>query len=450
MGLPTYWELMLNIIDIIQKKRDGHTLTAEEINYFIQGYTRGDIPDYQAAALAMTIYFRGMMGEEITHLALAMAASGDSMDLSAIDGIKVDKHSTGGVGDKTTLTTTPIVAAAGIPVAKMSGRGLGHTGGTVDKFEAIPGFRVQLSPAEFIAQVKQINLAVIAQSGNLVPADKKLYSLRDVTATIDSVPLIASSVMSKKLAAGANAILLDVKVGDGAFMKNMDEARILARTMVDIGHRSSRRMAAVLSTMEQPLGLAIGNALEVSEAIDLLSGQGPADLKELTLFLAGYMIYLGGKAATPEIGQEIALGLLESGAALAKLQVMVSMQGGQWLPGNTLCLPEAPIKQAIIASKAGYLQNIDTEKLGRTAMLLGAGREKIGDAIDYSAGIVLKKKPGDQVRVGEVLAMLHTSNLERANQVLPLVTDLFHIAPDPKVMLPLILGVITPEGENIF
>ncbi|MGE5454527.1 MAG: thymidine phosphorylase, partial [Methylocystaceae bacterium] len=284
--MPTYWELMLNIIDIIQKKRDGHTLTAEEINYFIQGYTRGDIPDYQAAALAMTIYFRGMMGEEITHLALAMAASGDSMDLSAIDGIKVDKHSTGGVGDKTTLTTTPIVAAAGIPVAKMSGRGLGHTGGTVDKFEAIPGFRVQLSPAEFIAQVKQINLAVIAQSGNLVPADKKLYSLRDVTATIDSVPLIASSVMSKKLAAGANAILLDVKVGDGAFMKNMDEARILARTMVDIGHRSSRRMAAVLSTMEQPLGLAIGNALEVSEAIDLLSGQGPADLKELTLFLA--------------------------------------------------------------------------------------------------------------------------------------------------------------------
>ncbi|MGE5379829.1 MAG: pyrimidine-nucleoside phosphorylase [Methylocystaceae bacterium] len=441
---------MYKIIDIIQKKRDGQALSSEEIDFFIKGYTRGGIPDYQASALAMAIYFRGMNAEETAHLALAMAASGDTMDLSAIGGIKVDKHSTGGVGDKTTLTAIPIVAAAGVPVAKMSGRGLGHTGGTIDKFESITGFRVQLSAAEFIAQVQNIKLAVIAQSGNLVPADKKLYALRDVTATVDSVPLIASSVMSKKLAAGANAILLDVKVGDGAFMKNLEEAVVLARTMVDIGSRAGRQVAAVLSTMDQPLGYAVGNSLEVKEAVDLLADHGPSDLRELSIFIAGYMIYLGGKALTPDAGFKLAANLLTSGAALDRFRAMIVAQGGGW-PANSLPdLPTAPVTQLVIASEAGFIQHIDTEKLGRTAMLLGAGREKIGDAIDYSAGILLNKKPGDWVETGEVLAVMHTATKERAAEVQPRAAALFHISPQPVVKGPLILGVISSQGEEFF
>ncbi|MCR4399349.1 MAG: thymidine phosphorylase, partial [Syntrophomonadaceae bacterium] len=350
--------------DLIKKKRDGGELTTEEIDFLVKGLTSGAIPDYQVTAWAMAVFFRGMSARETRDLALAMAASGDTVDLSGIRGIKVDKHSTGGVGDKTTLVVIPLVAAAGVPVAKMSGRGLGHTGGTVDKFESIPGFRSALSREEFIAQVNAVGAAVVAQSGNLVPADKKLYALRDVTATVDSIPLIASSVMSKKLAAGADAIVLDVKVGSGAFMKRTEEAFQLARLMVDIGTGAGRRVVALVTDMDQPLGHAVGNLLEVREAVDTLRGKGPADLEGLCLHLAGHMLALGGKAGDPVQGTALARQLLAAGDGLAKLREMVAAQGGrpEWLEREEE--GRARYWETVPAPSTGYVAAIDAEAVG--------------------------------------------------------------------------------------
>lgn len=400
--------------DIILKKRQGLELSREEIEFFVRGYAGGEIPDYQAAAFLMAVYFRGLSFRETADLTMAMVASGETVDLSSIPGRKVDKHSTGGVGDKTTLVLAPLVAAAGVPVAKMSGRGLGHTGGTVDKLESIPGLRVNLTPQEFIAQVQKIGLALVAQSGNLVPADKKLYALRDVTATVDSIPLIASSVMSKKIAAGAEAIVLDVKVGDGAFMRSLEEARSLAATMVAIGRLVGRQTTAVITGMDQPLGFAVGNALEVREAIETLAGKGPADLVELCLILGGHMLFLAGTAGTPEEGAERLEEVLKSGRALEKFKEMVREQGGD--PKTVEepdRLPVASCREEVFARGEGYLCALRAEKIGRAAMLLGAGREKKEDVIDHGAGVVLHKKVGDYVKPGEVLATLYASDPAR-------------------------------------
>ncbi|WP_027719250.1 pyrimidine-nucleoside phosphorylase [Desulfovirgula thermocuniculi] len=400
--------------DIILKKRQGQELSREEIEFFVRGYAGGEIPDYQAAAFLMAVYFRGLSFRETADLTMAMVASGETVDLSSIPGRKVDKHSTGGVGDKTTLVLAPLVAAAGVPVAKMSGRGLGHTGGTIDKLESIPGLRVSLTPQEFISQVRKIGLAVVAQSGNLVPADKKLYALRDVTATVDSVPLIASSVMSKKIAAGAEAIVLDVKVGDGAFMRTMEEARSLATTMVAIGRLVGRQTTAVISDMDQPLGFAVGNALEVREAIEALAGNGPADLVELCLVLGGHMLFLAGAAATPGEGAGRLEEVLRSGRALEKFKEMVREQGGD--PKTVEepdRLPLARHREVVVARGEGYVCAVKAKKIGRAAMLLGAGREKKEDSIDHGVGVVLHKKSGDYVKSGEALATLYASDAAR-------------------------------------
>lgn len=396
--------------DVIMKKRQGGSLTREEIDFFVSGYVAGDIKDYQVSALLMAVFFRGLDREETADLTLAMAGSGDQADLSGIPGVKVDKHSTGGVGDKTTLVLAPLVAAAGVPVAKMSGRGLGHTGGTIDKLESIPGFSVNIAPGDFIRQVGEIGVAVVAQTGNLVPADKKLYSLRDVTATVDCVPLIASSVMSKKIASGADAIVLDVKAGSGAFMRNGREAGDLARTMVEIGKLTGRKTVALITDMDQPLGYTVGNALEVREAIDTLQGRGPADLVELCLALGGEMLLLGGKAASSEEAERILRELLANGAAVGKFKQMVAAQGGD--PGvadDMGMLPRAARQREVTAAAGGYVVSINAEMVGRAAMLLGAGRVSKESPIDLAAGIVLFKKVGDRVAAGEPLATMHYS-----------------------------------------
>ncbi|MQL52068.1 pyrimidine-nucleoside phosphorylase, partial [Desulfofundulus thermobenzoicus] len=383
----------MRMYDIILKKRRGHELATEEINFFVQGYTAGRIPDCQAAALLMAVFFQGLTARETADLTLAMAGSGDRMDLSAIPGPKVDKHSTGGVGDKTTLVLAPLVAAAGVPVAKMSGRGLGHTGGTADKLEAIPGFKVNLSPEDFIRQIRENGLAVVTQTGNLVPADKKLYALRDATATVDSIPLIASSVMSKKIAAGAGAVVLDVKAGSGAFMRSVEDALALARTMVAIGHQVGLRTVAVISDMDQPLGLAVGNALEVREAVETLAGKGPADLRELCLVLGSHMLVLAGAVDGVEQGREKLADLLDRGQALAKFREMIRAQGGDpRVVENPALLPAAREQEPVRAGQEGYVTAIQAEGIGRAAMLLGAGRRTKEDAIDPAVGVVLHKK----------------------------------------------------------
>jgi len=435
----------MRMYDIILKKREGRELTGEEIKFFIDGYTAGGIPDYQAAALLMAIFFRGLSAGETAGLTMAMCDSGDRADLSAIPGIKVDKHSTGGVGDKTTLVLVPLVAAAGVPVAKMSGRGLGHTGGTVDKLESIPGFKVVLEPAEFIDQVRRVGAAVVAQTGRLAPADKKLYALRDVTATVDSVPLIASSVMSKKIAAGADAIVLDVKTGSGAFMRDVDSAFSLARTMVGIGNWVGRRTVALVTGMDQPLGRAVGNALEVREAIETLKGEGPADLVELCLALGAVMLLLAGKAASIPEGREKLAGLLDSGRALAKCEEFIAAQGGD--PRVTRedgLLPAAKLLEEVPAPAAGYVQAIHAERVGRAAMLLGAGRENKESKIDLSVGVVLKKKVCDRVQAGEPVAELHAAGPDRLAEVREIIQKAYNIGdkrPEPR---PLVCGTV-PE-----
>ncbi|TFJ45312.1 pyrimidine-nucleoside phosphorylase [Carnobacterium divergens] len=401
----------MRMVDIIEKKRDGQELTKAEINFVITGYTNGTVPDYQMSALAMAIYFKDMTNQEITDLTMAMVESGEQIDLSAIHGIKVDKHSTGGVGDTTTLVLAPLVAAVGVPVAKMSGRGLGHTGGTIDKLEAIKGFNVEISNDEFIQLVNRDQVAVVGQSGDLAPADKKLYGLRDVTGTVDSIALIASSIMSKKIAAGADAIVLDVTTGDGAFMKNEKDAERLAKTMVQIGKLANRQTMAIISDMSQPLGLAIGNSLEVKEAIDALKGEGPADLMEMVYVLGSQMVVLAKKADTLEAARELLKEAIQSGAATTKFKEMIRNQGGdESIVDHPENLPQAEFVIELPAKESGYISEMVADQLGIAAMLLGAGRRTKEDTIDYSVGLMLHKKVGDSVTAGEPLVTVYANS----------------------------------------
>ena len=400
----------MRMYDIIHKKRNGGELSDEEIRFFVDGYTNGTIPDYHAAAFCMAVYFRGMTARETSALTLAMAESGDQIDLSGVDGFTVDKHSTGGVGDKTSLIVAPIVASCGGKVAKMSGRGLGHTGGTVDKLEAIPNFRTELSPDEFIKQVNDIGLCIVGQTGELAPADKKLYSLRDVTATVESIPLIASSIMSKKLAAGSRGIVLDVKTGSGAFMKTVEESEELAKEMVSIGKSAGRSVTAVITNMDIPLGDSVGNSLEVIEAIKTLKGEGESDLTEVCLTLAAQMLCMV-TGEDEKTCYAMAKGAIDDGSALSKLREMISAQGGNADVIDDYSLFKQP-KHAveIVSEYDGYIEHTDAEKIGLASVILGAGREKKGDPIDPSAGIVLKKKTGDHIEKGETLAVFYTDD----------------------------------------
>lgn len=431
----------MRMIDIITKKRDGGALTRQEIEFFIQGYTRGEIPDYQASALAMAIYFRDMDDRERADLTMAMAYSGDIIDLSAIKGIKVDKHSTGGVGDTTTLVLAPLVAALGVPVAKMSGRGLGHTGGTIDKLEAIAGFKVELTNEQFIEHVNRDQIAVIGQSGNLTPADKKLYALRDVTGTVSSIPLIASSIMSKKIAAGADAIVLDVKTGAGAFMKTEQQAIELAQAMGRIGKSLGRRTMAVISDMSQPLGFAVGNALEVQEAIDTLRGRGPADLTELVLTLGSQMVVLAGKAGSLLEARTMLEQAISSGAALEKFRTFLRNQGGDAdvvdFPER---LPQAKYRIEVPALETGKVAQIVADQIGVAAMLLGAGRATKEDKIDLAVGLVLHKKVGYPVVVGESLATLHANRTD-IDEIINKVRTSFVIAEQaqPPILIKMVI-----------
>ncbi|OHP81844.1 pyrimidine-nucleoside phosphorylase [Staphylococcus sp. HMSC063A11] len=408
----------MRMVDIIEKKRDGKSLSKEEIEFFTKGYTNGDIPDYQASSLAMAIFFQDMNDEERAALTMAMVNSGDVIDLSKINGIKVDKHSTGGVGDTTTLVLAPLVAAVGVPVAKMSGRGLGHTGGTIDKLESIKGFHVEISEEDFIKLVNENQVAVIGQSGNLTPADKKLYALRDVTGTVNSIPLIASSIMSKKIAAGADAIVLDVKTGNGAFMKTLEDAEALAHAMVSIGNNVGRNTMAIISDMSQPLGRAIGNALELKEAIDTLNGKGPEDLTELVLTLGSQMVVLANRAKTLEEARQLLNEAIENGSALEKFKTFLENQGGDAsVVDAPELLPTTTYQIEYKAQSSGVVSELIANEIGVASMMLGAGRQTKEDEIDLSVGIVLNKKVGDVVKEGESLLTIH-SNRENVDDVI--------------------------------
>jgi pyrimidine-nucleoside phosphorylase len=431
----------VRVYDLIWKKREGGVLTGEEIAFLIRGFVDGTIPDYQMSALCMAIFFQGMSFAECTALTLEMAHSGEIVDLSSIPGVKVDKHSTGGVGDKTSLVLLPLVAAAGIPVAKMSGRGLGHTGGTIDKLEAIPGFKTNLPQADFLRQVARIGVALVGQSGNLVPADKKLYALRDLTATVESIPLIASSIVSKKLAAGADAVLLDVKYGDGAFMREFEQAVKLAETMAEIGNRSGRKFKAVLTNMNLPLGFAVGNVLEVQEAIATLKGEGPPDLTELCIVLGGFMLWLAGKAALPEQGSEILTRILKSGEALAKFREFVSAQGGDpEITKDPSLLPTAPVIQPVLAVDEGWVESITCREIGLVAMKLGAGRENLHDPIKLDVGLKFYRKTGDFIRKDSVVAEVYASTKKEAQAAVAELQKCYRlgntrIAPEPLIRM---------------
>ncbi|NLJ83925.1 MAG: pyrimidine-nucleoside phosphorylase [Halanaerobiaceae bacterium] len=428
----------MRVYDLIYKKRQGEVLEREEIRFLIDGYTDGSIPDYQIAAWAMAVFFQGMNDREIADLTMAMAASGDQIDLSPIRGFKVDKHSSGGVGDTTTLVLAPLVSAAGVPVAKLSGRGLGHTGGTIDKLESIPGFRTDLSLAEFIENVNQIGVAVAGQTADLTPADKKLYSLRDVTATVDSIPLIASSIMSKKIAGGADGIVLDVKTGDGAFMEKVEEAEKLARTMVEIGKHLERQTIAVITDMSQPLGYAIGNALEVKEAIATLQGRGPADLTELSLLLGANMLLLAGRTGSYQEGYDLLQELLETGAALEQFARLIRAQGGEaGIIDDVNKLPQARFNYPVTAGEEGYISAIRTRELGLQSVEIGGGRARKDDVIDPAVGFVLEKKVGDRVRPGDTLLVIH-ANTEDIGGIKERVRKAFLITPEKPEMNPLI------------
>lgn len=408
----------MRMVDIIEKKRNGQELTKSEIQFVINGFTSGDIPDYQMSAFSMAVFFQEMTKEERVYLTEAMVQSGDQIDLSQIEGIKVDKHSTGGVGDTTTLVLGPLVAAVGVPVAKMSGRGLGHTGGTIDKLESVKGFHVEMTNDEFIHLVNTNKLAVIGQSANLTPADKKLYALRDVTATVDSIPLIASSIMSKKIAAGADAIVLDVKTGSGAFMKTLDDAKELAQAMVDIGHGVGRNTKAIISDMSQPLGFAVGNALEVKEAIDTLSGHGPEDLYELCLTLGSHMVVLAKKATDVTHARGMLEEAIQNGKALQCFKTFLAAQGGDSsVVDDPSKLPTAQFMIDLRAKESGYVSEITAEMIGMAAMMLGAGRSTKESIIDLAVGVVLHKKVGDVVNEGDSLATIH-SNKEDVSEII--------------------------------
>lgn len=433
----------MRMYDIIMKKRNKESLSKEEIDFLIDGYTKGEIPDYQMSALTMAIYFNKMNADETLNLTMAMANSGDMLDLSAIQGIKVDKHSTGGVGDKTSLALIPMVAAVGVPTAKMSGRGLGHTGGTIDKLESFEGFRTDISTEHFINQVNRIGISIMGQTADLAPADKKLYALRDVTATVDNMSLIASSIMSKKLAAGADAIVLDVKTGSGAFMKAEEDSFALAREMVTIGNGAGRRTIAVISDMDQPLGLAVGNALEVKEAIDTLNGHGPEDFRELCLTLGSYMVVAAGKANTKEEAREMLITVIENGQALDKLADFVEAQGGNREDVyNPERLPKAQYVQEILSEEEGYISGIVCDEIGICSLILGGGRETKESVIDLSVGLVLHKKKGDYVKRGESLATIHANDLAKLENAKKRFLAAYSFVGSEPVKQSLIRGVI--------
>lgn len=433
----------MRMYDIIIKKRNGGELTPEEINFFVEGYTKGAIPDYQAAALMMAVYFQKMTDAETCELTMAMARSGDMLDLSAIKGIKVDKHSTGGVGDKTSLALAPMAAACGIPVAKMSGRGLGHTGGTIDKLESFPGFTTALTTEQFIKNVNNIGIAIMGQTADLAPADKKLYALRDVTATVDNMSLIASSIMSKKLAAGADAIVLDVKTGSGAFMKKEADARALAEEMVKIGRNAGRKTVAVISDMDQPLGYAVGNALEVKEAIDTLKGHGPADFLTLCLTLGSQMLLAGGKAEDVKSAERMLEQVIADGSALKKLAEFVEAQGGD---GSVVYhperLPQAAIQKTVISPADGYVSRIVCDEVGICSLILGGGRETKESRIDLSVGLVLRKKVGDAVKAGEPLAVIHANDEGKAAEAEKRFLAACSVTAEPPLKTPFIKGIV--------
>lgn len=432
----------MRAVDIIEKKKHNKVLSKEEIDFMVQGYTKGEIPDYQMSAFLMTIYFNGMKTDEIANLTESFVNSGDRVDLSEIEGIKVDKHSTGGVGDKISLIVIPLVAETGIPVAKMSGRGLGHTGGTIDKLESIPGFKTELSNKEFIDNVNRYKMAIVGQTSNLTPADKKIYALRDVTATIDSIPLIASSIMSKKIASGADAIVLDVKVGSGAFMKTLDEAKQLAETMVNIGKSLNRDTIAVITNMDQPLGYEVGNSNEVKEAIKVLSGKGSEDETMISLAIAANMCMLGGAFKDYDKAYKYLEKSIQSGKALDKFRELIRIQGGdERVIDNPDLLPSAKNSYNLIATKDGYIESIATESIGITAMLLGAGRRTKDDKIDYGAGITLHKKIGDSVKKGDILCVLRT-NLDDFNDAKERIKEAFLISDKKPETKPYIYHII--------
>ena len=435
----------MRMYDLIMKKRDGQSLTKEEISYMVGGFTEGTIPDYQMSAMMMAIYFRGMTEEETLWLTESMEYSGDTLDLSGIHGIKVDKHSTGGVGDKTSLALTPMVAACGIPVAKMSGRGLGHTGGTIDKLESFQGFSTAISTETFVRNVNEIGIAIMGQTADLAPADKKLYALRDVTATVDNMSLIASSIMSKKLASGADAIVLDVKTGSGAFMKTEEDSFALAREMAAIGNNAGRKTYAVITDMDQPLGLAVGNALEVKEAIDTLNGHGPDDFMELCLTLGSYMLIAGGKAENEAQARQKLTDAVKNGAALKKLAQFIEAQGGD---SNAVfhpqSLPQAAYMEEILSDQEGYVSHIACAEIGMCSLVLGGGRETKESEIDLSVGIVLRKKKGDYVKKGEALAVLHGNDREKMKLAKERFLSAYSFSENPVESSPLIKGVITP------
>ena len=433
----------MKAVDLIAAKRDGRELTGEEIRWLVSGFTTGEIPDYQVSAWLMAAFLKGLSARETADLTMAMVASGRHLDLSHVAPFVGDKHSTGGVGDKTTLVVAPIVAAAGLPIGKMSGRGLGFSGGTLDKLESIPGFRVQLTPDEFTAAIKKVGMVVASPSADLAPADARMYALRDVTATVDSIPLIAASIMSKKIAAGANAVVLDVKVGRGAFMKTQEDARLLAQTMRDIGKSVGLQVRAVLSGMDQPLGWAVGNALEIREAVQTLRGEGPSDLVEVALTLGAHLLDMGGKVSGVDDGMVVMRETLGSGAALAKFGDFVANQGGDTrIIDDLSILPEAPVQQDVPASRDGYISAIDAEAIGRASVEIGAGRlVKVAD-IDHAVGFVIKRKIGDKIRAGDPLATIHARTQDSANDIAPSVEAAFRLSDKPVVPPPVILEVV--------
>ncbi len=441
----------MRIYDIIRKKRDNHELSKAEIEFFVDKYSKGEIPDYQASALLMAIYLNKMNKEETVYLTEAMMNSGDVIDLSEIDGIKVDKHSTGGVGDKTTIALAPLVAACGAPVAKMSGRGLGHTGGTLDKLEAIPGFSIEMEAKKFIDSVNKHKIAVCGQTATIAVADKKMYALRDVTATVDNISLIAASIMCKKLASGANAILLDVKTGDGAFMKTLDDSFELAKAMVDIGNGMNRETIGMITDMDEPLGFAVGNSLEVIEAIETLKGNGPKDFVSLCETLGAYMLVLAKTVDTFEEGVEKIREAISSGSALEKLKVFIENQGGdKRVVDDYSLLPQANIVVPIKAHRSGYISRIEAEEVGVSAMILGAGRETKDDELDLAAGIILNNKVGDYVNEGDILATMYLNKEEKLESAKERFIGAYSIVDEKVEPKKLVYGVVTKDGIKKF
>ncbi|OQA19806.1 MAG: Pyrimidine-nucleoside phosphorylase [bacterium ADurb.Bin363] len=434
----------MRMVDLIIKKRDSYTHTKEEIEFIVKGVTDETIPDYQITAWLMAVFFKGMSDKEVADLTLAMLESGDKMDLSSIPGIKVDKHSTGGVGDTTTLVLAPLVAAAGIPVAKISGRGLGHTGGTLDKLESIPGVTTALSIEDLLKQVRDIGVAVAGQTANLTPADKHLYSLRDVTGTVDSIPLILASVMSKKIASGADCLVLDVKVGSGAFMKKLEHARKLARSMVNIGTLMKRKTAALITDMDQPLGMAIGNALEVMEALEILRGEiSSSPLKEVSLTLGAYMLLLAGACENIDKGKERLQKLISNGMGARKMEQLIEAQKGDpKVVEDPYLLPQAKYISSVLSPVDGYLQSVNTEEVGRAAMILGAGRERKSDRIDPSVGIWLKKRIGDKIQKGDPIAVIHSNDKDKTEDSGKCLLDAYKMGDEKPEEIPLIIDII--------